>query len=149
MSKEHSMPHFKVLSCLLRFSIFGVLILSVGCSSPRPILYPNDHLKQAGPDRAEQDIKECKQLADDYVPEHDAATVAGSTAIGAGSGGAIGAVSGAVRGGAGIGAAIGAATGATVGFLHGLFQTSQPTPAYKSFVNRCLAERGYEAIGWK
>ena len=135
-------------SFLISLSVYGVLLLSLGCSGPRPILYPNDHLKQVGPDQAEQDIEECKQFAEDYVPEHDATTVAGSTAVGAGAGGAIGAVSGAIRGGAGIGAAIGAATGATAGFLRGLFQSSQPTPAYKSFVNRCLSERGYDSIGW-
>ena len=142
------MSHSHCFSFFFSLSIFCILLLSVACSGPRPILYPNNHLKQVGPDQAEKDIEECKQLAEDYVPEHDASTVAGNTAVGAGAGGAIGAVSGAIRGGAGIGAAIGAATGATVGFLRGLFQTSQPTPAYKSFVNRCLAERGYDAIGW-
>jgi len=142
------MSHSRHSSFLLSLSVYGVLLLSVACSGPRPILYPNDHLKQVGPDQAEQDIEECKKLAEDYVPEHDESTVAGSTAIGAGAGGAIGAVSGAISGGAGIGAAIGAATGATAGFLRGLFQTSQPTPAYKAFVNRCLSERGYDSIGW-
>lgn len=124
-------------------------ILLIGCSGPRPILYPNAHLEQVGADQAEQDIEECRQLAEEYVPEHDASRVAGTTAVGAGSGGAIGAVGGAVRGGAGIGAAVGAATGAVFGFIHGLFQSSQPTPAYQSFVNRCLSERGYNAIGWE
>jgi uncharacterized protein YcfJ len=142
------MFHFPFSSFLLHFSISSMFVLVIGCSGPRPILYPNDHLNQVGADQAEQDIEECKQLAEEYVPEHDASTVAGTTAVGAGSGGAIGAVSGAVRGGAGIGAAVGAATGAVVGFIHGLFQTSQPTPAYKSFVNRCLAKRGYDSIGW-
>ena len=142
------MSHSHFPSFLLSLSVYSVLLLSLGCSGPRPILYPNDYLKQVGPDQAEQDIEECKQLAEDYVPNHDASTVAGNTAVGAGAGGAIGAVSGAIRGGAGIGAAIGAATGATVGLMRGLFQVSQPTPAYKSFVNRCLSERGYESIGW-
>jgi len=142
------MSHSHFSSFLLRLSAYSVLLLSLGCSGPRPILYPNDHLKQVGPDQAEQDIEECKQLAEDYVPEHDGATVAGNTAVGAGAGGAIGAVGGAIRGGAGIGAAVGAATGATAGLIRGLFQASQPTPAYQAFVNRCLAERGYDSIGW-
>ena len=142
------MSHSLFTFFLLRLSVLSVFLLAVSCSGPRPILYPNDYLKQVGADQAEHDIEECKQLAEDYVPEHDASTVAGNTAIGAGSGGAIGAVSGAIRGGAGIGAAVGAATGAIVGFIHGLFQTSQPTPAYKSFVNRCLSERGYDSVGW-
>lgn len=142
------MSHFPFFSFLPTLTLFSVFLLASGCSGSRPILYPNNHLQQVGTDQAEQDVEECQQLAEDYVPEHDAANVAGNTAIGAGSGGAIGAVSGAIRGGAGIGAAVGAATGATVGFIHGLFQTSQPSPAYKSFVNRCLSERGYDSIGW-
>lgn len=142
------MPHFNFSSFLLNLTLFSFFLLAVGCSGPRPILYPNGHLQQVGSDEAEQDVDECKQLAEDYVPEHDASTVAGNTAVGAGSGGAIGAVSGAIGGGVGIGAAIGAATGATIGFIRGLFQASQPTPAYKSFVNRCLSERGYDSIGW-
>jgi hypothetical protein len=142
------MSRFYFSSFILNLTLFSVFLLAVGCSGPRPILYPNGHLQQVGPDQAEQDVDECQQLAEDYVPEHDASTVAGNTAVGAGSGGAIGAVSGAISGGAGIGAAIGAATGATIGFIRGLFQASQPTPAYKSFVNRCLAERGYDSIGW-
>lgn len=145
---EHNMSQSFFTFFFLRLSVLSVFLLTVGCSGPRPILYPNDYLKQVGPDQAELDIEECKQLAEAHVPEHDAATVAGNTAVGAGSGGAIGAVSGAIRGGAGIGAAIGAATGAIVGFIHGLFQTSQPAPAYKSFVNRCLSERGYDSVGW-
>jgi hypothetical protein len=136
-------------SFFLRLSVSSILLLSFGCSGPRPILYPNDHLQQVGSDRAEQDIDECEQLAEDYVSDHDVATVAGNTAVGAGAGGAIGAVGGAVRGGAGIGAAVGAATGATVGLIRGLFDASQPTPAYKSFVNRCLSERGYDSLGWE
>ena len=110
---------------------------------------PNDHLKQVGQDQADNDIAECQQLAENYVPDNDTAPVTGNTAIGAGAGGATGAVGGAIRGGAGAGAAIGAAVGATAGLLRGLFQSSQPTPRYKAFVNRCLNERGYESIGWE
>lgn len=142
------MSHSHFQSIFFHLSICGAFLFALGCSGPQPILYPNDHLQQVGPDRAEQDIKECEQLAEEYVPEHEASTMAGNTAVGAGSGGAIGAVSGAIRGGVGIGAAIGAATGATVGFIRGLFQASQPTPAYQAFVNRCLSERGYDSIGW-
>ncbi|MDR4482591.1 MAG: hypothetical protein R3B95_05020 [Nitrospirales bacterium] len=143
MSHSYFQPFF------MTFSISVICLIILGCSGPRPILYPNDHLQQVGPDQAEQDIEECELLAEDYVPEHTASTVAGNTAVGAGAGGAVGAVSGAIRGGAGIGAAIGAATGATVGLMRGLFQASQPTPAHKAFVNRCLSERGYDSIGWE
>jgi len=126
-----------------------MFIFLSGCAGPRPTLYPNHHLKQVGQNQADSDIEECQQLAEDYVPDNETATVAGNTAIGAGAGGATGAVGGAIRGAAGSGAAIGAAVGGTVGLLRGLFQASQPTPTYKAFVNRCLNERGYESIGWE
>lgn len=127
----------------------SLFIFLSGCAGPRPILYPNHHLEQVGQDQADGDIEKCRQLAEDYVPDNDTATIAGNTAIGAGAGGATGAVGGAIRGGVGYGAAIGAAVGATAGLLRGLFQASQPTPTYKAFVNRCLNERGYESIGWE
>jgi len=134
---------------LLTIALLCMLLLVIGCSGPRPILYPNNHLKQVGQDQAEADMEECQQLAENYVPENDTATVAGNTAIGAGAGGAVGAVGGAIRGAAGSGAAFGAAVGATAGLIRGIFQASEPSPTYKAFVNRCLNERGYEAIGWK
>jgi uncharacterized protein YcfJ len=134
---------------LLTIVFMSMLLLVIGCSGPRPILYPNNHLKQVGQDQAEADMEECQQLAENYVPENDTATIAGNTAVGAGAGGAVGAVGGAIRGAAGSGAAFGAAVGATTGLIRGIFQASQPSPTYKAFVNRCLNERGYESIGWK
>lgn len=134
---------------LITIALLSMFLFVIGCSGPRPILYPNNHLKQVGQDQAEADMEECQQLAENYVPENDTETVATNTAIGGGVGGATGAVGGAIRGAAGPGAAIGAAVGATAGLLRGIFQASQPSPTYKAFVNRCLNERGYESIGWK
>lgn len=28
-------------------------------------------------------------------------------------------------------------------------KASKPSPIYKTFVNRCLSEKGYEIIGWQ
>lgn len=125
------------------------LITTSGCAGPKPVLYPNQHLQQVGEEQADKDIEECEALAKDYVASSGVSTVAGNTVVGAGVGGATGAVGGAIRGGAGIGAAVGAAMGATVGFFRGLFQASEPSPTHKTFVNRCLRERGYESIGWE
>jgi len=33
--------------------------------------------------------------------------------------------------------------------LRGAYRRTQLTPAQKGFVNRCLAEEGYEVIGWQ
>lgn len=131
-------------------------LLLLGCSSPKPILYPNPYLQSVGRDVAEQDIAACRAMAEQGGAERgtgEVGRVATSTVVGAGVGAAAGAVGGAISGAAGRGSAIGAASGAVWGFLTGLFSTafgsSGPPPAYTNFVNRCLAEKGYEVTGWQ
>ncbi|HEY6639899.1 MAG TPA: glycine zipper family protein [Nitrospiraceae bacterium] len=134
--------------------IVGSLLLA-GCSTARPILYPNAHFQSVGKETAEQDIESCKQLAKSAGAEESggkAGRVATNTAVGGGVGAAAGAVGGAISGSPGTGAMIGAATGAVWGFLMGLFResgSSQPNQAYTNFVNRCLQEKGYEVTGWQ
>jgi hypothetical protein len=132
------------------------LLILTACSSARPVLYPNEHLKLVGKETANQDIEDCKQLAESAGAEEGAGTggrVATGTAVGAGVGAASGAVGGAVVGAAGSGSAIGAASGAVWGLLTSLFYAgfgpSQPSQAYANFVNRCLQEKGYEVTGWQ
>lgn len=124
------------------------------CSGAKPVLYPNAHFQSVGKDVAEQDVEDCKQLAESAGA--DATTgkggqVATNTAVGAGVGAASGAVGGAISGSAGTGSLIGAASGAVWGLLTGLFRagSSQPSQAYTNFVNRCLEEKGYEVTGWQ
>jgi len=139
------------------YASFGVAVLFVtACSSAHPVLYPNAHLKSVGKETADQDIEECKQLAESAGAEEGAGRggrVATGTAVGAGVGAASGAVGGAVVGAAGSGSAIGAASGAVWGLLTSLyyaaFGPSQPNQAYTNFVNRCLQEKGYEVTGWQ
>lgn len=124
-----------------------------GCSTARPILYPNAHLQSVGQEAAGRDIEECEsnaKAAGAHRERGKAGEVAAGTAVGAGVGAAGGAVGGTIRGGAGIGAAIGAATGAVVGFLTSIFgRRSGPSAAYTNFVDRCLREKGYEPTGWQ
>jgi hypothetical protein len=136
--------------------VLVALLLLTACSSARPVLYPNAHLKSVGKEKADQDIEDCKQLAESAGAEEGAGTggrVATGTAVGAGVGAASGAVGGAVVGAAGSGSAIGAASGAVWGLLTSLFYAafgpSQPSQAYANFVNRCLQEKGYEVTGWQ
>jgi hypothetical protein len=140
---------------LCGYIVIGFLALA-GCSSARPVLYPNAHLNSVGKEVAEQDIEDCKQLAESAGAEEGsgkAGRVATSTAVGAGVGAASGAVGGAIAGAAGSGSAIGAASGAVWGLLMGLFYaafgSSEPDQAYTNFVNRCLQEKGYEVTGWQ
>lgn len=132
---------------------------ATGCSPLRPVLYPNAHFQQVGDAQAQRDIEYCCQQADQFGKSGGQggrmardATVQGVK--GGAFGGAVGAVGGAVVGNAGEGAAVGAATGATAGVLNTLFggvfeaRRSQD-PTYANFVNQCLADRGYQVIGWQ
>jgi len=130
------------------------VLLCVGlsaCAGPKPILYPNAHYQRVGADAAERDIADCRQMAETAGAspgEKRAGAAAKSAAVGGVVGAAGGAVGGAVVGSAGTGAAIGAAGGTVMGLFRSLFKRPDPGDAYKAFVNRCLAERGYEPVGW-
>ncbi|MBI4776654.1 MAG: hypothetical protein HY788_21165 [Deltaproteobacteria bacterium] len=125
------------------------LLAFLGCATQKPVLYPNAYYQKVGGSQAETDIEDCSLRAQEYVNSNQASGVAKDTAVGGGFGAAVGAVGGAVVGSAGRGAAVGAATGATAGLLRGLFRSSEPDPLYKSFMEKCLREKGYEPMGWK
>ena len=126
--------------------------LLAGCAavSQRPVLYPNAKFKQVGDSVAQKDIEECAANA-----ERAGASAGGSQAArggmqGAAMGAAGSAVGTLIRGGNIIeGAAAGAAVGGAAGAAGGAFQTGEGSGVYRNFVGRCLAERGYEVIGWK
>ncbi|QBQ53695.1 glycine zipper family protein [Nitrosococcus wardiae] len=131
---------------------FTIILTATGCAGPRPILYPNPHFRSVGQEVAEQDIAECRAMAEaaGVSPgKGKAGETVESSAVGAGVGAASGAVGGAVVGAAGSGAAIGAASGAAAGLLRSLFGASRPSQAYINFVNQCLKERGYRPVGWE
>ncbi len=136
----------------MRKAVLLMLVVSlVGCAGPKPVLYPNAHYKQVGSDAAEADIAACREMAEKAGAEQGkgrAVDTAKNAAISGGIGAAAGAVGGAIVGAAGSGSAVGAASGVVWGLLGSWFRTSDPGEAYKHFVNRCLAERGYEPMGW-
>jgi hypothetical protein len=140
----------------MRLGLAMGTVLLTACSTPHPVLYPNQHLHSVGKETADQDIEACRQMAESSGAgegSSKAGRVATSTAVGAGVGAASGAVGGAISGAAGRGSMIGAASGAVWGLLMGLFHAtgdpSQPTETYRNFVNRCLQEKGYEVTGWQ
>lgn len=133
-------------------------IALAGCTMQRPVLYPNEHLKRVGSSAAERDIDDCMRQAEEYVASNgrsvngvqSAATGAATSAtIGAAAGAAGGAVVGRGVTGAAIGAASGGAASAARSVIHGLTGKQNPSPLYKNFVNRCLRDKGYDAIGWQ
>jgi hypothetical protein len=126
------------------------MVLGAACAEKRPVVYPNAHLKQVGNETAQRDIDECIRYASDSGAEgNKGAEIAKGTAGGAAVGGAVGAATGAVLGNLGRGAAAGAAGGAAGGLVHGALKSDEPDPVFKSFVDRCLREKGYEPIGWR
>jgi hypothetical protein len=151
--KHPAHPWIRGVSLLCLSTLLNGLL---GCSGPRPILYPNGHLKSVGAEAAEQDIQDCREVAEKAGAEEGtgaAGRTAGSAVIGAGAGAAGGAVGGAIAGDPGIGAAVGAVSGFVWGLFSGLFGwmfgSSAPNQAYVNVVNRCLAEKGYEVSGWQ
>lgn len=121
-----------------------LLLILVSCAS-RPQLYPNSKLKTVGKDAAKSDVDQCIADADNYLESSKGKQVAKSAGAGAAVGAAMGAVSGMFTGnfGRGLmrGGAVGAAGGAAVGGL-------SPDQIKRNYVNQCLAEKGYQVIGW-
>ncbi len=133
-------------------AVAAILLGVVGCSSmsKKPVLYPNDHLRQVGDSQAQSDIEACQQAAEKYASSDIAGKqMAKDAATGGAIGAAGGAVGGAIAGNPGEGAAIGAAAGATTSLLGSLFRGKvEPSGAYMGWVNQCLQEKGYQVVGW-
>jgi len=140
------------------FSLACVLLALAACSATTPTLYPNDQYQKVGAAQADRDVADCEAKAQEYVKSggqggQKAVEAARNTGVGAAMGAAGGAVGGAIGGNAGQGAAVGAASGATAGLLGTMFgwmfQRSEPDPVYRTFVETCLRDRGYQPIGWE
>jgi Glycine-zipper domain len=146
---------FSDMSTAIRHALIalGMLAGLAGCAGqPRPILYPNAHLSAVGQAQADEDLADCRRLAETAGASAGSGRGEGAArdaAVGGAIGGATGAAGGAVLGRPGTGAAVGAATGATANFMRSLFRQDQPGSAYRNFVDRCLTERGYEPVGWE
>ena len=127
--------------------IIAICLLVAGCSVKRPMLYPNTHLNKVGRAQAQLDIDECGRMADAYVKSEPGKEVAKDAAKVGTVGAATGTAAGAVWGGRG--AAAGATGGVVAGAMHGIFNSSEPSPVFKNYVDSCLREKGYEPIGWQ
>ena len=124
------------------------LLVLVACAT-RPVVYPNQKLRESGQVAVEADTDECLAEAREYLASGRVPAVAKQTGESAVVGGAVGAAVGAVSGSVGRGAAAGAAGGAAGGLAHGMLHSRDPSPVEKRYVERCLADRGYDVIGWK
>lgn len=127
-----------------RLTLIMLALLVASCAS-KPKLYPNEQLKAVGKKTAEKDIEKCIAEADEYLESSKGKQVAKGAGGGAAVGAAFGAVTGLFTGNLGgslaRGAAVGAGTGAAVGGI-------SPDQLKRNYVNQCLAEKGYQVIGW-
>ncbi len=134
-----------------RLSLILILVAATlaGCAGKRPVVYPDAVAQQRGEAAVDRAVDTCISRAEAYGLDYHDGDLARRTAEGGAIGGAGGAAAGAIYGNLGRGAVAGAASGATIGLIRGLFAADPPNPVYRRFVNRCLAERGFEPIGWR
>ena len=129
---------------------------STGSASPsaRPVLYPNATLNRLGDaqGRAEADACMARAAAAGLTPEEKNNAVARGAGVGAAAGGVAAAVGALItgRGGEGLlrAGATGAAVGGSAGAVQGALRSDRPSSTYRSFVQRCLSEKGLDVIGW-
>ena len=133
---------------ILRLFALTAIVLFAGCAAQRPVLYPPERLAQMGPGASEQDISDCRHLADANVCSTLPSDAMRETAIGGGIGAASGVVGGAIFGSPGTGAAVGAASGATASLLGSLLRP-HTNATYQNYVSTCLSDRGYRVVGWE
>ena len=142
-----------IISPLTALLVMLLAIVVAGCSSSpkRPVFYPNAYLNQVGGSVAQQDIDACMQLAwtsgvNETKDGEVGPKAAGGAAIGSAGAGAWRLVKG---GSVGESMLAGAAAGAATGATRGAIQSTEQSPIFKNFVNRCLSEKGYSVIGWQ
>jgi hypothetical protein len=137
----------------ISFSATALMLLS-GCATPvaKPAFYPNAHYQQVGPAQAQADAQMCANMAQQSdigaVNKIDAGRSAAAGAAGVGTAGVVGSLlsghkpdlKNIAAGAAAIGAGGAAATAAG--------QSVGGSSLYRQFVHQCLAERGYQVIGW-
>lgn len=125
-----------------------------GSASALPVLYPNATLQRVGDAQGRAEVQACLSRArtaglGPMQSGNEVGRRAGEGAATAGVASAVGAlITG--RGGEGMlrAGAVGAAVGGSAGAVSGAFHNDRPNPTYRSFVQRCLGERGFDVIGW-
>ena len=139
--------------------LLGVLTFAgcagMGESAARPVLYPNTAYKNMGEAAANQHLNQCLSLAQSsgLRPLDGNNAVASGATMGAAVAGVTGAVGGLVFGHGDLSQAIkygaqSAVVGAAAGGTRGAM-SQQPSSTYRQFVQRCVAEKGLDIIGWQ
>ena len=133
------------------FVLFLCFIL-VSCSY-RPIFAPNTKFERVGEERANQDFENCNEKAEKYLAASKRRRAAKEGARGLGIGAIFGAIFGLLTGdvgGVAKSAAVGAGVGGAVKGGSVLAEDKlKPGQIKQRYVSRCLANKGYEILGWE
>lgn len=120
------------------------LLFIISCAS-KPQLYPNQKLESVTSAQADQDIQDCTDKAEKFAKSSKGKQIlkgaGGGSVLGAVTGAAFGLFTGNVVRGAAQGAVVGGAAGATGAAI-------SPDQLKRRFVEQCLANKGYQVIGW-
>ena len=148
-------------STVVTLSLIGATLLILdGCaatgsrsSAVEPVLYPNDTLKRVGEAQGQMDAQACTGSAEaaGLTPNEKSDEIERRAGEGAAIGGVASTVGALIRGGtqgALRAAATGAALGGSAGAVSGAFHNNRPNATYRSFVQRCLRDKGFDVIGW-
>lgn len=138
----------------LVLGLAGCASSGAGSASARPVLYPNATLNRVGDAQGRMEVNAClsRAQASGLGPTQNTNEVgrrAGEGAATAGVASVVGAlITG--RGSEGVlrAGAAGAAIGGSAGAVSGAFHNDRPNSVYRSFVQRCLSEKGFDVIGW-
>ena len=138
----------------LVLGLAGCASNGAGSASARPVLYPNATLNRVGDAQGRMEVNAClsRAQASGLSPSQNTNEVgrrAGEGAATAGVASVVGAlITG--RGSEGVlrAGAAGAAVGGSAGAVSGAFHNDRPNGIYRSFVQRCLSEKGFDVIGW-
>ncbi len=151
-------PYFAASRLVTWVFVLGGLTAcaSTGPNSPaaRPVLYPNATLNRVGDaqGRAEADACMARAASAGLTPEEKNNAVARGAGGGAAAGGVAAAVGALItgRGSEGVvrAGAAGAAVGGSAGAVQGAVRGDRPSGIYRNFVQRCLADKGFDVIGW-
>lgn len=147
-------PGLACVAALLLSGLAGCASTGTHSPSARPVLYPNATLNRVGDAQGRAEVDACmgRAVSAGLTPDEKTNAVARGAGVGAATGAVASAVGALItgRGGEGVirAGAAGAAVGGSAGAVQGAFRNDRPNSTYRNFVQRCLAERGFEVIGW-
>ena len=148
-------PVFPLCACAAALVLLaGCASSGAGSASARPVLYPNATLNRVGDAQGRMEVNAClsRAQASGLNPSQSSNEVGRRAGEGAAVGGVASAIGALItgRGGEGLlrAGATGAAVGGSAGAVSGAFHNDKPNGVYRSFVQRCLSEKGFDVIGW-